>query len=258
MLAKQGRSIEQISGLFEAIKASRHCVAFTGAGVSTLSGIRDFRGKNGLYTVAAHSQSEENNAEKMFDITCFDADPSIYYTVARDFIYCDEKEPSLVHIVLAQLEQKNLVKALITQNIDFLHQKAGSKNVIELHGTLSRHYCRRCNYYSDNFAEIAATVKSSAVPRCPACNTALKPAVVFFGESLPVKALHDAQRQAEQADLMLVLGTSLTVFPAATIPQITIRQGGALAIINDGATPLDRYALFRSDDLTDLRTLLDS
>ncbi|MDR1866961.1 MAG: NAD-dependent deacetylase [Treponema sp.] len=229
--------------LFKAMQNARHCIVLTGAGVSTLSGIRDFRGKNGLY--------KEKNAEKIFDIDCFNRDPSIYYNAARVFIYeREEKKPSIVHNVLAQLEQLSLIKAVITQNIDSLHRKAGTVALIEIHGSLAVHYCPRCTHAPPmELKEVIDIVQSGSLPRCPLCNTVIRPAITFFGENLPVKALRDAQYEAEHADLMVVLGTSLTVNPAAALPEITLRHGGSIAIINEGATPFDRFAAFRFDDL---------
>lgn len=119
------------------LKNASHAVAFTGAGVSTLSGIRDFRGKNGLY--------KQPETEKMFDTELFRRDPSIYYRLAKDFIYgLDEKQPCVVHRVLADWERKGILSAVITQNIDLLHQKAGSRRVIEVHGSPRFHFCLRC------------------------------------------------------------------------------------------------------------------
>jgi NAD-dependent deacetylase len=234
-----------ISELFNKIISARHCIALTGAGVSTLSGIRDFRGKNGLY--------KDVDAEKIFDIDYFDKDPSFYYKAAGSFIYnIHEKEASVVHTTLGALESKGFLKALITQNIDLLHQKGGSQRVIEIHGSPGVHYCRYCGDPSErmmDFDAVAVLVKAGKVPRCARCGSVLKPGITFFGESLPAKALADAEFEARQADLMLVLGTSLTVYPAASIPQITLRAGGNIVIVNDMETPLDRYASLRFTDL---------
>ncbi|MCE5256709.1 MAG: NAD-dependent deacetylase, partial [Spirochaetaceae bacterium] len=142
MLEDQGRKTEEsdvaeFGKLFGMMKASRHCVAFTGAGVSTFSGIQDFRGKHGLYRTT--------NAQKIFDIAVFRQDPSYYYSMTKDFIYgLDEKKPSIVHQVLAKLEKLGILQAVITQNIDLLHQKAGSRHVIEIHGTPEPHHCTGC------------------------------------------------------------------------------------------------------------------
>jgi NAD-dependent deacetylase len=233
---------EKIADLSGRITKARHCVALTGAGVSTLSGIRDFRGKNGLY--------QDMDAEKMFDIDYFTQDPSFYYRTAGSFIYnIDEKEPSVVHTMLGELEKHGFLKALITQNIDLLHQRGGSRRVIEIHGSPQVHYCLRCAGVRMPFEEAAARVKAGDLPRCPRCGRVLKPAITFFGESLPAEALREATAEAQAADLMLVLGTSLTVYPAASLPDYTLRNGGSLIIVNNMPTPRDSQAVLRFDDL---------
>ena len=231
-----------INELFERIRKAKYCVAFSGAGVSTLSGIRDFRGKNGLYN--------EMDAEKIFDISYFEKDPSFYYKAAGSFIYnLDEKEASIVHTVLGDLEKRGYVKALITQNIDLLHQKGGSSRVIEIHGSPRIHYCLRCAGVRMPFEEAARLVKKGELPRCPKCKRVLKPAITFFGENLPIQALREATEEAQKTDLMLVLGTSLQVFPAASLPQYCLRNGGEIVIVNNMPTPLDNQAVLHFDDL---------
>jgi len=233
---------KDVNKLFTLIKKAKYPIALTGAGVSTLSGIRDFRGKNGLYN--------EMDAEKIFDIGYFEKDPSLYYNQAGSFIYnINEKEPSIVHNVLGDLERRGLLKALITQNIDLLHQKGGSKNVIEIHGSPETHYCMRCPGIRVSFEEAAAVVRKGEMPKCPQCGRVLKPAITFFGESLPVNALRQATIESQQADLMLVLGTSLTVYPAASMPEYTLRNGGNIIIVNNMPTPMDSRALMCFDDL---------
>jgi len=233
---------EKINNLWTLIREAKYPVALTGAGVSTLSGIRDFRGKNGLYN--------DMDAEKIFDIEYFTKDPSFYYNQAGSFIYnINEKEASVVHIVLGELEKKGFLKALITQNIDLLHQKGGSKNVIEIHGSPKEHYCLRCPGIRMDFDEAAAIVRAGGIPKCPKCGRALKPAITFFGESLPIDALREATAEAQESDLMLVLGTSLTVYPAASMPQYTLSSGGEIVIVNDMSTPLDSYCSLRFNDL---------
>ncbi|MDR0374967.1 MAG: NAD-dependent deacetylase [Treponema sp.] len=237
---------EKLHTLFDKITSAKRCVAFTGAGVSTLSGIRDFRGKNGLYT----SQDTAEDAQKMFDIDYFEQDASYYYKAAAGFIYnLDEKEPSIVHTTLAELEEYGFLKAIITQNIDLLHQKAGGKRVIEVHGSPRVHYCLRCAGVRMGFEEAAAIVKSGEMPRCPRCNRPLKPAITFFGEALPMDALKQAQDEAQTADIMLVLGSSLTVNPAASLPRVTLARGGEIVIVNDRETYLDGQASLLFDDL---------
>jgi NAD-dependent deacetylase len=236
--------------LFEKIRLSKHCTALTGAGVSTLSGIRDFRGKNGLYN--------DLDAEKIFDIGYFEKDPSFYYKASQELIYnIDEKSPSIVHRVLAELEKRGFLKALITQNIDLLHTKAGSANVIEIHGSPKTHYCLRCAGVRMSFDEAAAIVRSGELPKCPKCGRVLKPAITFFGESLPIDALREATEEAQKSDLMLVLGTSLTVYPAASMPQYTLSRGGEIVIVNNMPTPLDSMAVLHYEDLDEVFSALN-
>ena len=227
--------------LFSEITKAQHLVAFTGAGISTLAGIKDFRGKDGLY--------KQPNTEKMFDIDVFYRDPSVYYGMAKEFIYgLDEKKPAIVHTVLAGLEKRGILKAVITQNIDLLHQKAGSKNVIEVHGSPSVHYCTSCSY-TETFEEAAKTAKTGEIPRCPKCGSPIKPAITFFGEALPQKALMKAETEASKSDFMLVLGTSLLVYPAAALPAYTLRNGGQIAIVNNQPTQFDSYTDLLFEDL---------
>jgi NAD-dependent deacetylase len=251
----------EIVELFELVRGAKTCAALTGAGVSTLSGIRDFRGKNGLY--------QEMDAEKIFDIDYFNRDPSFYYNQSRDFIYnLKEKEASIVHLTLGRLEERGLLQGVITQNIDLLHQKGGSRRVIEIHGSPSVHYCRHCSNLARvedlaaskpegdlgspdllAFDAVAEIVSRGELPKCGKCGAVLKPAITFFGESLPARALRDAEILARKADLLLVLGTSLTVHPAAAVPEITLQAGGRIVIVNNMATPLDNRAEMTFDDL---------
>ncbi|MDR0474248.1 MAG: NAD-dependent deacetylase [Treponema sp.] len=234
-----------VQSLLDKITGASHCAALTGAGVSTLSGIRDFRGKNGLYN--------DMDAEKIFDIEYFEQDPSFYYKAAGSFIYnIDEKEPSIVHNALSALEQRGFLKALITQNIDMLHQKAGSSRVIEIHGSPALHYCLRCSGIRMAFEEAAALVNAGGMPCCPKCGKVLKPAITFFGESLPTAALREAVTEAQEADLMLVLGTSLQVQPAASLPMYCLSGGGEIVIVNNMPTPLDTRAALRFSDLEEV------
>jgi NAD-dependent deacetylase len=199
---------------------ARHAIAFTGAGVSTFSGIQDFRGKNGLY--------KTENANKIFDLAAFQADPSFYYSKTRDFIYgLDEKKPSIVHNVLAELERRGVIHAVITQNVDLLHQKAGSKHVIEIHGSPEPHRCMRCGW-TMSFVDAAAVVHKGQVPQ---------------------RALAEAMSEAKAADLMLVLGSSLTVYPAASLPEWTLEHGGDIVIVNDMPTHLDDHARLHFSEL---------
>ncbi|MBN2048838.1 MAG: NAD-dependent deacetylase [Spirochaetales bacterium] len=236
--------------LVEMIQSSSYCVAFTGAGVSTLAGISDFRGKQGLY------KQEDIDADRIFDIGYFRKDPSYYYLKSKDFIYnLDKKTPALVHTELARLEEAGYIKAVITQNIDLLHQKAGSKRVIEVHGSPGIHRCLSCGRTWD-FADIAALVQQGTVPFCDDCGGIIKPDITFFGEQLPAQALEEAFSLAASADLMIILGSTLLVQPAASIPLYTRRNNGNLVIVNNMETPLDPYAALRYSDLGEVFSYL--
>ena len=219
--------------LVEALKGAKCVGCLTGAGVSTLCGIPDFRGPQGLY--------RQPDAEKIFDIEWFDRDPSVYYKGCADLVYgLDKFEPGPVHKALAHLEDLGLLKGIATQNIDMLHQKAGSANVYEVHGSPILHHCRKCGD-EKTFEEILEMRKSAEVPRC-ACGGVYKPDITFFGESLPEAAFASAQSLAIRSDVFLVLGTSLTVFPAAGLPRLTLQAGGKVFIVNAQPTSLDPYA----------------
>ena len=236
--------------LLSLLRSSEYTVAFTGAGVSTLAGIADFRGKNGLYN------RKDIDPERIFDLGYFKKDPSYYYSHSRDFIYnLEEKIPALVHTELARWEKAGLLKAVITQNIDLLHQKAGSERVIEVHGSPEPHRCLSCGKVF-TFAEISETVKKGCTPACGDCGGSIKPDITFFGEMLPEKALNDAIREASNAQVMLVLGSTLVVYPAASIPMYTVRSGGKLVIVNDMETSLDNQAHLRYSDLSEVFTFL--
>lgn len=228
--------------LLDLIQKSKHVVVLTGAGISTLSGIPDFRGVGGLYS------RKDIDANKLFDINYFKKDPSYYYKNSRDFLYEKNARPNIVHETLAKLEEKGFLKAIITQNIDLLHQKAGSKTVFELHGSPMGHYCMKCNKKFD-FETVLAMMQKDEVPYCPYCGGSIKPEIVFFGESLPEYALDNAEYHAKKADFLLVLGTSLTVYPAAAVPEITYRAGGKLGIVNASSTYIDDMCVFKAKDL---------
>lgn len=227
--------------LEEFVRRAEFPVAFTGAGVSTLSGLRDFRGKNGFY--------RDFDAQQIFDLDVFARDPSVYYSATRDFIYgLDDSQPSLVHLTLARWEAQGWLKAVITQNVDFLHQRAGSQRVVEVHGSPAIHRCRRCGDQQSFQAIRDRLAGGEAVPRC-GCGGVYKPDITFFGEGLPPAAWAEAEALVRRADLLLVLGTSLTVYPAAALPELCARSGGRLVLVNDQPTPLDHLMDRRYSDL---------
>ena len=235
--------------LLKAIEDATCVAAMTGAGVSTLCGIPDFRGPQGLY--------RNPDAERIFDIDWFDRDPSIYYRGCRELVYgLDRFAPGPVHLALRRLEERGRLDGIITQNIDMLHQKAGSSKVYEVHGSPILHHCRRCGD-EKTFSEIEALIEKGGgrerlgapfVPRC-VCGGVYKPDITFFGEALPEEAFRRSQELAMRADVMLVLGTSLTVYPAAGLPRLTLQRGGKVFIVNAQATPLDDLAVARYGDL---------
>ena len=220
---------------------AKHLGVLTGAGVSTLCGIPDFRGPQGLY--------KNPDAERIFDIDWFDRDPSIYYNGCRELVYGLESfEPGPVHFALKKLEDDGILRGIATQNIDMLHQKAGSSNVYEVHGSPILHHCRQCGR-AKTFDEICAMLKTGApVAKC-SCGGVYKPDITFFGESLPEAAFAAAQELAIRADVFLVLGTSLTVFPAAGLPRLTLQAGGEVIVVNAQPTSLDDEAFGRFGDL---------
>ena len=233
--------------LIEAIKGAKCVGCLTGAGVSTLCGIPDFRGPQGLY--------KNPDAERIFDIDWFDRDPSIYYNGCRELVYGLGKfEPGPVHRALKHLEDLGKLKGIATQNIDMLHQKAGSTNVYEVHGSPIVHHCRNCGA-AKSYDEIVSLLNHSTfqplnIPRC-SCGGVFKPDITFFGEALPEKAFTAAQELAIKSDVFLVLGTSLTVFPAAGLPRLTLQAGGKVFIVNGQSTSLDDYAVARYGDLAE-------
>ena len=225
---------------------ARHLVALTGAGVSTLSGIRDFRGRNGVYNEPWHGY----RVEEILSIDCFEREPELFYEWAREFVYrLEDFEPSAAHLALAHLEAAGILKSLYTQNIDLLHTKAGSRRVFEVHGSPANHRCRRCGA-TRTYAEVAPLVRSGEVPRCP-CGGVFKPDIVFYGENLDEALLERGWEEFRRADAALVMGSSLTVYPAAGLPEQTVRGGGKVVIVNAQPTSLDRHAALCFDDLAE-------
>lgn len=231
--------------LKQLLESSKCTVAFTGAGVSTLSGIRDFKGTGGFYTSQWHGM----HVEDLLSLDTFQTDPSLFYGWAREFLYrLDQYQPSIVHNVLATMEQRGMIAGVYTQNIDMLHRKAGSTKVWEIHGSPQTHHCIACGATA-SYAEVALVVQAGGIPRCPVCTGVLKPDIIFYGEQLDPTLLDQAYRDMANADLVLVLGSSLTVQPAASLPMATYYHGGRLVIVNSQETPLDKYAKIRLFDL---------
>ena len=212
------------------IEASDNIVFFGGAGVSTESGIPDFRSTDGLY-----HQKFEYPPETILSHTFFYQHTEYFYRFYREKMLPLEAEPNAAHRALAALERAGQLRALVTQNIDGLHQKAGSKNVYELHGSIWRNYCTKCGKsYSAEFIR-----DSGGVPHC-ACGGLIKPDVVLYEEGLDEKTIKGAVRAIAEADVLIVGGTSLTVYPAAGL--IRYYGGNRLVLINRDETPYDGYA----------------
>lgn len=229
---------------------SKHCVFLSGAGISTLSGIPDFRGSNGIYT--------KFDADKIFDIDYFHANQGYFYSHSKDFVYnVDEKEPNIIHYVLARLERMGVVKSVITQNIDLLHQKAGSKNVIEIHGSPRENTCLSCGKVF-SYEHTAEIVRQDRIPECDECGGIVKPNITFFGEMLDHKTIMEAVDESSHADLFVIIGSSLFVHPAASLPFYSIKNKGKLVIVNNMPTPLDEYATLKYEDLGKFFEYLDS
>ena len=212
------------------IEASDNIVFFGGAGVSTESGIPDFRSVDGLY-----HQQFDYPPETILSHTFFYQHPDYFYRFYRQKMLPLEAQPNAAHKKLAELEQAGKLRAVITQNIDGLHQKAGSRNVLELHGSIWRNYCTRCGkFYPPEFIRDCA-----GVPRCD-CGGVVKPDVVLYEEGLSEDVLHRAVHAISEADVLIVGGTSLTVYPAAGL--IRYYRGSKLVLINRDETPYDTAA----------------
>ena len=222
--------------LAELLRESERAVVLTGAGVSVPSGIPDFRtpGK-GLW--------EKVDPMEVAHIDAFRRDPDRFWSFySQRFASLLDKRPNPAHEVIAELERRGLVRGVITQNIDRLHRRAGSRNVVEVHGSIDRCICPECGgcVTLDEVMELLGS--GVATPECSACIAALKPDVVLFGELLPAEAMADAHALAEEADLMVCVGSSLEVFPVASLPGVTLESGGRLAIVTQGHTPYDAEA----------------
>ena len=212
------------------IASSKNIVFFGGAGVSTESGIPDFRSVDGLY-----SQKFDYPPEEIISHSFYLRDPEYFFRFYREKMLPLGFAPNVTHQVLAQWEQEGKLAAVITQNIDGLHQKAGSKRVYELHGSVLRNYCVKCGKF-----HTAEFVRDSAgVPRCK-CGGIVKPDVVLYEESLNGDVLEKSVEAIEKADMLIVAGTSLTVYPAAGL--IRYYRGNRLVLINRDETPYDGYA----------------
>lgn len=223
--------LETAAMLQKMVDESDHIVFFGGAGVSTESGIPDFRSRDGLFR-----QKYKYSPQKILSKPFYKEKPEVFYEFYREKMLWPDACPNAAHKKLVELEEAGKLSAIVTQNIDGLHQKAGSRNVLELHGSVHRNYCRRCGKLFD----AQYLLRSSEVPRCDQCGGAVKPDVVLYEEALDQAVLQKAAGALRQADLLIVGGTSLTVYPAAGL--LRYFQGSRLAVVNQTALPLDQEA----------------
>jgi len=213
-----------IMSIAHEIKHARRAVALTGAGISAESGLGTFRGKSGLWS--------RYDPAVVASIGSFMQDPQKFWEFARDIGWSFLRaKPNPAHIALAELEEMKRLECVITQNIDGLHQRAGSRRVIEIHGTIERVSCANCgSTYATE--EIMNCLIRQDIPRCSRCGSPLKPDVILFGEAVPKKVLDEAIKEVRSADLLLAVGTSLEVEPAASFPEIVKRNGAKIISIN--------------------------
>jgi NAD-dependent deacetylase len=222
------------------VRERQPCVVLTGAGVSTESGIPDFRSPQGLWA--------EFDPFEYGSIEAFRSDPEkVWRFYAPRFAALTTAEPNEAHLALARLERGGFVRAVITQNIDLLHERAGSREVVEVHGSIRTSTCPDCGarYALPRVLEL---LKVQAAPACPSCGAILKPDVVFFGELLPEDPIDRAFELVREAALLLVVGSALEVHPVAGLPLETLESGGAVAIVNRGPTALDGRATLKVDE----------
>jgi NAD-dependent deacetylase len=228
-----------VAELADLIRTSQPCVVLTGAGMSTESGIPDFRSPTGLW--ARFDPLDYGSIESFREYP-----RRVWEFYAPRFAMLSTAEPNAGHLALAELERGGLVRAIVTQNIDRLHERAGSRDVVEVHGSIRSSTCPSCGTTLP-LDEVLPLIEEHGAPPCPRCGAILKPDVVFFGELLPEQAIDRAFALARSARLLLVVGSSLEVYPVAGLPIEAIDAGGRVAILNRGATPFDERAVLTID-----------
>lgn len=222
---------EAVNSLKDMVQKYDNIVFFGGAGVSTESGIPDFRSVDGLY-----NQQYDYPPETILSHTFYRRNPEEFYRFYRNKMLFTEARPNAAHLKLAELERRGKVRAVVTQNIDGLHQAAGSKTVLELHGSVLRNYCESCGQFHD----VSYILETRGVPRCRKCGGPVKPDVVLYEEGLDQKTINAAIHYIQEAQVLIIGGTSLAVYPAAGL--IDYFQGDKLVVINKAPTPRDSYA----------------
>ena len=226
--------------LAELIRENQPCVVLTGAGVSTESGIPDFRSPTGIWA--------QFDPLEYATLGAFRRDPAkVWRFYAPRFAMLTEAEPNRAHLALAEVERRGLVGAIVTQNIDLLHERAGSQEVVEVHGSIATSTCPACGARYELAQVVPLIEAGEGAPHCPACGAILKPDVVFFDELLPPDAIDRAYELAGEARLLLVVGSSLEVYPVAELPRTTLDAGGKVAVVNRTPTWVDGRAALRLD-----------
>ncbi len=224
---------ESIAQLAQLFKSNRSIVFFGGAGTSTESNIPDFRSKDGLYSTNFRGL----DPEYLLSHDCLMQEPTLFYEYLKSKLYFPNALPNKTHKVLSRLEQRGILNTVITQNIDGLHQAAGSRNVIELHGAMTRASCTRCRI---PYPGESLFVSETPIPYCPQCHGMLRPEVTLYGEALDAEVIESATAALSRADILIVGGTSLAVYPAASF--LSYFRGSTLVLMNRDATPIDKKA----------------
>ena len=237
MVLPTSEETKQIDQASQIITEAEYCVALTGAGISTPSGIPDFR-TPGSVVWTRYSPME------VASLSAFRSHPDRFFNWFRPFIKnLTQADPNPAHLSLAQLEENNLLRSIITQNIDALHQRAGSKIVIEVHGTYRTLTCLGCYQHMETSPQILTSfLEKSEIPICPQCGQFLKPDIILYEEQLPADIWGQAKEEVSKCDLLLILGSSLTVTPVCDLPHIALGSGANMIIINKTSTHLDEMA----------------
>lgn len=241
--------MDKYEELKKIIDTSKNTVLFTGAGISCPSGIPDFRSADGLYGEKGGGYSPEQIISHSF----FVAHPKEFYEFYKSKMVYPKAKPNAAHRYFAKLEEEGKLSAIVTQNIDGLHQAAGSKNVLEFHGSVHRNHCMRCG----KFFDVNYVMNSSGAPKCDKCGGPVKPDVVLYEEGIDADVFEKSVAAIENAQTVIVVGTSLAVYPAAGL--LTGFRGENLVLVNKQATPFDRYAtLVFNEDVVNVVKRLES
>lgn len=229
-------ALQKVKAAARILQRARHAVVFTGAGISTPSGIPDFRSTStGLW--------KKDDPIRVASLTAFKDHPERFFAWLKPLLSAiTAASPNPAHFSIARLESAGVVNAVITQNIDLLHQQAGAKNVLPVHGSVDKMVCVNCQKHFPSIQYLEDFLQRDIKPRCRTCSRYLKPDIVLFEEMLPMEIWNQAYQQVEKSDAILVAGSSLEVYPASTLPQLAVQNGAMLIINTLSTTPMDRDA----------------